>query len=151
MCTTDIYHNTFTHNLENFKPGLRIIFSPCSPLLVIKLEVNWMTVMVTSSALAGADSGNISTDNCGTITPNYVFELINNMKNGKSAGLDQLNIKLLNFAAPFISKSLVHIWDISIMNSTFPGRSKGHTNRKSGDRSDLASTDISILLNISFS
>ena len=62
------------------------------------------------------------------------------MGNNKSTGLDNLNIKLLKFAAPIICNSLSYICNLSLFTSTFPSawkQAKVTPIFKDGDRSDV--------------
>jgi hypothetical protein len=83
------------------------------------------------------------------ISPNFVFDQICNMKNNKSPGLDQFNVRLLKLAGPFISNCLAHICNLSLSGSTFPDewkKAKVTPIFKSGDKTDVGNfRPISVL------
>ena len=71
------------------------------------------------------------------------------MSNDKSAGLDQFSVRLLKLSAPYISKSLAFICNLSLRNSVFPDdwkRAKVTPIYKSGNKSDVGNyRPISVL------
>lgn len=71
------------------------------------------------------------------ITPEFVLNQILKMQNNKSAGLDQINVRLLKLAGPFVSRCLSYICNLSLNKSDFPDewkKAKVTPIFKSGDR-----------------
>ena len=71
----------------------------------------------------------------------FVLKQICKMPNCKSSGLDPFNVKLFKIAAPFISKCLAHICNLSLNGSTFPDawkKAKVTPIFKSGDKTNVS-------------
>ena len=83
------------------------------------------------------------------ISYEFVLKQICKMPNCKSSGLDPFNVKLLKLAAPFISKCLAHICNLSLNGSTFPDawkKAKVTPIFKSGDKTNVSNyRPISVL------
>ena len=54
-----------------------------------------------------------------SISAEYVYDQICNLSNGKSPGLDDIDVKLLKTAAPIICNSLAYICNLSLATSVF--------------------------------
>ena len=84
-----------------------------------------------------------------SVSYDFVYNQICNMDNNKSPGLDKFSVKLLKLAAPYVSKSLAHICNISLNSSKFPDewkKAKVTPIFKSGDKNNVSNyRPISVL------